>query len=336
MNYLDKLIDRMKKELPITNRVRHVVNKESTTILEVLKGNVIENCFLGLQAVDWVIKEKIFSTRKSATHFMNALVSCQIISNVVFESQFHDNPNVYRFSTDEPLKILNMDIIISKKNCTKHPCDLSVLMMEELKVVLNKYGPMSGNYFSSEHDKQFSSSVEYMRFLALCSELQEVDISVLNENERGQFFVNIFNTLFIHGALEIHQGNIHGKIRLSFYRTTCYRIGIFVFSLHDIKHGILRDNRRPHGGLKKPFEQNDPRINFRLSPIDCRIHFVLSQSSNPYLSVIHRGNFEYDLQASSRLFYLNNIKTIGGFDDNIDILLPGVVSNCFFKIFKII
>eukprot|EP01080_Neovahlkampfia_damariscottae_P009018 gene9018-1117_t len=321
---LDEILVKMKKEVSISNRVRHILRKDSSNMLEVLKGDVLEKCFLGFDAIDWILSKKIFQTRKNATFFFNVLVSGQILTNVVFESQFYDGPNLYRFTSDDPLKVLNLDISMSRKNVTnKHPCDLSMEMMEEIKNVLNKFGPISGkNYFTTEYDyKQFSGSPEYLKFLKLCAELQEVDLSILKQSERGQFFVNIFNCLFIHGVLEIYHGNIHQKVRLSFYRTTCYRIGIFLFSLHDIKHGILRSNKRPHGGIKKPFENNDPRINFKLQKSDGRVHFVLSQSTAPYLSIVNHGNFEYDLQASAKLFYVNNIQTQGGgIDDKNEVI----------------
>ena len=341
LEFLNKIIEKMKKELSISNRVRHILRRESSSMLEVLKGDLLEKCFLGFNAVDWILSKNIFETRKEASFFFNILVSGQILTNVVFESQFQDGPNLYRFTSDDPLKVLNLNISISKKNIkNKHPCELSIQLLEEINKILNKFSPKSttttnsnsNNYFSQEFDfKELSNSHEYLNFLKLTCELQEVDISILTKIERCQFFVNIFNCLFIHGVLEIYHGNIHQKVRLSFYRTTCYRIGIFLFSLHDIKHGILRSNKRPHGGIKKPFEITDPRINFKLEKCDGRIHFVLSQSSNPFLSIINNGNFEYDLQASARLFYVENIKTKGGrIDSNneiIEVLIPKIISN---------
>lgn len=66
-----------------------------------------------------------------------------------------------------------------------------------------------------------------------------MDISSLTREESISFFINIFNALFIH-AVMVSGGDIEGKIGYSFYTTNCYQIGGYLFSLADIKHGILR------------------------------------------------------------------------------------------------
>jgi hypothetical protein len=95
-------------------------------------------------------------------------------------------------------------------------------------------------------------------------ELQHVDLSLLNSAGRFCFFVNIFNTLYIHSWIHALQHPVIDIRR--FYQMYTYNIGGHQFSLHEIKHGILRRNRPGPADVLAPFAPGDPRISLIPNP----------------------------------------------------------------------
>jgi hypothetical protein len=69
-----------------------------------------------------------------------------------------------------------------------------------------------------------------------------VDLSGCTEAERRAAFINIYNSLIIHGLI-VCPSPTSFLSRLTFFTKICYDLGGQVFSLDDIEHGILRGNR---------------------------------------------------------------------------------------------
>jgi len=68
-----------------------------------------------------------------------------------------------------------------------------------------------------------------------------VSLDRLDENTKKVFWLNIYNTLALHGT--IVKGPLFARNPLqrpSFFKTSCYSVGGIVYSLDDIEHGILR------------------------------------------------------------------------------------------------
>ncbi len=82
----------------------------------------------------------------------------------------------------------------------------------------------------------------YRSFELQSSQLQKVDISALNENERVLFFTNVYNMAMVHGLIVKGRPGKNLFERTAFMRSCKYNIGGFVFSLVEIEHGILRAN----------------------------------------------------------------------------------------------
>ncbi|KAH9597202.1 protein of unknown function DUF547 [Trypanosoma melophagium] len=96
--------------------------------------------------------------------------------------------------------------------------------------------------------------------LKLSTHLMGVNILALRPRDRWCFWVNVFNTLYIHAWL-VAPGQ-RAQDYKSFYTTNGYDIGGYFFSLNDIKNGILRGNKPPSFALLPPFEKGDPRYLF--------------------------------------------------------------------------
>lgn len=276
-----------------------------------INGQFIKTCFIGKEAVDFVIKNLQIEDREIAVELLNLLQNGQVFHHISFRYHFEDDTNLYRFIQDDPIHILNS--IQHKK--TNNPLLLSQILMDKISMIFKSHHPIKTpgkNQFQKELDLNIvKNSEEFKEFDLLTNELQGIDISVLNEKEKIVFFINLFNTLFIHGCLILYQGKIDGNIKLTFYKTTYYRVGIFLFSLYDIKHGILRKNQKNYGSILDTFCKDDPRINFCINKVDPRILFLLCQSTYPIFQPFSVNNIEEELQSFARLFYLENIKVRG-------------------------
>lgn len=119
------------------------------------------------------------------------------------------------------------------------------------------------------------ASPEYGAYLRKAVLLRNLDLNHLQERrERLAFWINLYNTMVIHGVID---WNIRESVkeRNGFFSRLKYTIGGHLFSLNDVEHGILRDNARPPYAFFRPFRPGDPRLAFIVSPIDPRIHFTL-------------------------------------------------------------
>lgn len=135
--------------------------------------------------------------------------------------------------------------------------------------------------------------------------LKTVNLESLDGAEKIAFFLNIYNSLTIHGLAMCESGLPNSVLEIkSFWRKTSYNIGGQKFSLDDIEHGILRGNR-PHPADGKPlFMEDDPRLEFTVKEVDPRIHFALvcGAKSCPAIRVFSGENLERGLDAAAKNF----------------------------------
>jgi hypothetical protein len=131
----------------------------------------------------------------------------------------------------------------------------------------------------------------------------QVDLIVMDRIDKKAFFLNIYNSMVIHGL--IHYGSPKNAAeRNKFFNSVRYNIQGNLYSLNDIEHGILRCNRYPPGSLSRRIKTNDPRkvnINTRF---DARIHFALNcgARSCPPIRVYSAKNLDKELDISTNGF----------------------------------
>ncbi|XP_067933692.1 uncharacterized protein [Watersipora subatra] len=149
------------------------------------------------------------------------------------------------------------------------------------------------------------SSQLYADFEALTNQLTSVDLESYSKDERKAFFINVYNTLTIHGIVSMAELPDSVLKVQKFWEITCYQIGAHVFSLDDIEHGILRANRS-HPASVKPtyFPEGDVRVKYALDTLDPRIHFALNcgAKSCPAISAYDAENLDKALDAATKLF----------------------------------
>ena len=140
----------------------------------------------------------------------------------------------------------------------------------------------------------------YVRMTGL---LRGFDLTSLQaREERLAFWINLYNTMVVHGVVELGiERSV--KEKAGFFDRLKYDVGGYVFSLNDIEHGVLRETRRIPYRPWRSFGRDDPRRKFIVSPMDVRIHFALvcgSQSCPPIgFYTADKINEQLDLAAQS-------------------------------------
>lgn len=121
--------------------------------------------------------------------------------------------------------------------------------------------------------------------------------------EQIAFWVNLYNALTLHGivALDIRHGV--GEVHEFFYRVR-YNVGGDGFSLVDIEHGVLRQNR-PAGNIAvPPFATGDRRLRWLVTHVDPRVHFALmcGTRSCPPVRAYDAATLDVQLDLATRGF----------------------------------
>src|SRR5437763_8929268 len=88
-----------------------------------------------------------------------------------------------------------------------------------------------------------------------------------DRRDRLAFWINVYNALVLHGIVRL---GIRRSVRRTwnFFGRVSYRVGGHVFSLDDVEHGVLRDNRRRPWPPLRPFGAGDARRALAVSPAD--------------------------------------------------------------------
>jgi hypothetical protein len=194
-------------------------------------------------------------------------------------------------------------IVLNKKESSgivlEQPLDVALtLAMADLKgkfIDLETGGVQYGKIRDSD---------VFERYKDLAGELKKFDLASLKSREqRLAFWINIYNTMVIHGVIELGlQRSVKEFPR--FFDRLIYEIGGHRFSLNEIEHGILRGNRRHPYRLFRPFRRHDPRIAFGAIPIDPRIHFALvcGARSCPPIGFYEAEQIDFQLQLAAASF----------------------------------
>jgi NIMA (never in mitosis gene a)-related kinase len=118
-------------------------------------------------------------------------------------------------------------------------------------------------------------SAEFKTYKNEVCQQQKVNIMSLNHAERASFFLNVYQCMYFHYYLQRVQSDTRYRMNQTFVgqvignyvydtkpkRTFFYIIGGLDFNLNDLKHGILRQNKRVPGTLFAAFSAKDHRAN---------------------------------------------------------------------------
>jgi len=162
-----------------------------------------------------------------------------------------------------------------------------------------------------------AASPQFQDYLETAQLLVNHDPSSFVENQRKAFFLNIYNSLTLHGM--VHQAAIKGALTApkevpGFWSITCYDIGGLVYSLDDIEHGVLRANKGHPSANKAQFSKDDPRSQVALQHLDPRIHFALNcgAKSCPPIRIYKEDRLDSQLATASRSFLQQEVNVTQG------------------------
>ena len=200
----------------------------------------------------------------------------------------HDEPTTIPQRTDSPetektrssgRKPMGGTIILNSGHIPEMKPEINI--SAHLRSDINR---LKGEFYDLERGRvdygAMRSSDAYLQYAECTRLLREYDLSRLNSREEKlAFWVNLYNTLVIHGIIELGIRETVKEIP-RFFRKIAYEIGGMVFTPDDIEHGILRGNSRPFYGLFRPFSSNDPRLRHIIALPDPRIHFTLVCASS--------------------------------------------------------
>ena len=144
----------------------------------------------------------------------------------------------------------------------------------------------------------------YDAFRALAAQLASFDPrSLESDDERNAFWVNVFNSLVIHGVVEL---GIHESVREVplFFECVRYRVRGAILSAADIEHGILRANAVPPYRLRRRLRGDDARLAWAVRKVDPRIHFALVCASRtcPPIEAYDRLRIDQQLDEAAQTF----------------------------------
>ena len=175
----------------------------------------------------------------------------------------------------------------------------------EIKRIMNI---LRGQFYDGHRQRidyqLISESEHYREFEKAVAALQHFDpVTLQNDAARIAFWVNVFNTLVIHGVIAL-KINESVKEFPFFFERVKYRIGEFKYSLSDIEHGILRGNGVPPYRFARRFSASDPRIAFCVTRPDSRVHFALVCASRtcPPIEAYSEELLDAQLDTSAQVF----------------------------------
>lgn len=151
---------------------------------------------------------------------------------------------------------------------------------------------------------KMKKSPEYQSYLELAAHLQAFNLEGLTtQKEKVAFWVNLYNTIVVHGVVELVVGSSVREVS-NFFTHIFYKIGDYTYSPDEIEHGILRSNARPPYRVFSVFGKKDPRRKFTVDTMDPRIHFALvcgSRSCAP-IRFYEADSIDEQLETATRNF----------------------------------
>jgi hypothetical protein len=149
-----------------------------------------------------------------------------------------------------------------------------------------------------------AASPQFREYRELAARLVLLDPAALQGcAERTAFWLNLANALVIDAVIS-YGVRESVRERPGFFRRAAYRVGPYRFSLEEIEHGLLRDNRPVLPGLPAPFPEHDPRTRLGPGELDPRVHFALNcgTRSCPPVAFYEAGRLDEQLEAAASSF----------------------------------
>eukprot|EP01016_Furgasonia_blochmanni_P049541 TRINITY_DN752_c0_g1_i14.p1 TRINITY_DN752_c0_g1~~TRINITY_DN752_c0_g1_i14.p1 ORF type:complete len:532 (+),score=111.68 TRINITY_DN752_c0_g1_i14:114-1598(+) len=291
----------------------------------------VDNAFGGEDLIGWFRAHYPQATNDQVLEFCEEMLKLNLLQSPTDRSKFNKS-TVYRFAVDSPTTASNMFKIFAgqARDASTVACDLVLKLNEvlaETRVEINGKLSLSAN--------KVKESKAFKKYQEISYELQKVKLANLSQKEYMAFFLNIYQLMYTHECINsILNSKSDNKGLISKLSTIFkgFNASSFVYyidgnnyTLDEVQHGILRNNRKSPKSYFRSLAATDPRASF-LRVNDPRIictfieDGVLPQKLEPYepkyveerLDVITREfimncvefNFIQDEISLPKLFYV--------------------------------
>jgi hypothetical protein len=131
---------------------------------------------------------------------------------------------------------------------------------------------------------------------------------LVSDDQRKVFWINLYNVLAIHGVIALGIEKSVMEVP-GFFESVAYNVGGQLYQLDDIEQGILRGNAIHPVSKRKLFGEDDPRLPYKVSRLDPRIHMVLvcASRSCPPVAFLEEQDLEVRLDQACELFVQANV-----------------------------
>ena len=309
-------------------------------------------CFTGKALVDYLTDTLRLSSREGAAIIGQRWMDAGIFYHVTRGESFSDegSSSLFRFKQDEVGSILNMkqpysgetigamEGVAALRDAT---CSIysrfgsrSVPDQDAAAAAVNGVS-VSGAVATSIDYESLALSTEFKMYCDIATAIQSLNLDSLDFSEKTSFFLNLYNLLVIHAFVVIGPPTTAAQ-RLHFYNHTCLNIGGEVFSLSEIKHGMLRANKLPHNALRPVLDRKlsghavKLRHAMEMRLFDSRVHFALVDGSLscPALRVYSAATLDDELTGATTAFLLREVEVREEAEDDSrsmrTVLLPAV------------
>lgn len=232
--------------------------------------NKVKDCFRAFEVVMWLM------TRLGIEEEVAVRVGQQLLRlGYIYRARdggdepFANSTDIFKFAVDDDPNVLNTRR--RWKHRPRPPLEVAQALEDRLRTLLDAYVSPDGRLVDYPG---LAMSVDFHNYTNTVLELQTLDLSGVSEPQLKAFFINIYNGIALHGLAVLGSPSTPGE-RAAFFDELAYIVAGQRYSLYDIKHGILRGNRKPPGVAVRRFSKSDPRVEWTIRELDPRIHFAL-------------------------------------------------------------
>jgi NIMA (never in mitosis gene a)-related kinase len=233
-------------------------------------GKVYRRVFVGSELLNFLqtkFKFTVDQAKNSVQEMLEQGLITSIDKNTVFSAEL-----IFQFREDRSDVARNMIYLWNKE--VRVPSVVAknlIKMLNELLVF---------QHFNAE---MVRASSEYRDFLKALVETQRVEIRGLTRLEKIEFFLAIYQIMNVHQNIELEdtKSGWFSNPADGFY----YNIAYSNFTLFEMKHGVLRGNRKPPGSYTRVFYNGDIR-NMLPNYNDPRILLVCRDFPSPLQTII--------------------------------------------------
>jgi NIMA (never in mitosis gene a)-related kinase len=207
-------------------------------------GSTYKRVFVGRDLLKVLMEKFMFTPENSLAMSQDMLVQ-ELIHSADGSSGFNET-KYYKFQEDRNDIARNLVYAWTKEVRVAHAVMSD--LVSQANIIYERY---------QANSTEALSSAEMSSFMRAAGELSRVEVKTLPRHERLAFFVNLYQIMRFHQSIEMPDASSgwFSDPTDAFY----YNVSRLNFNLREVKHGVLRGNRKPPDAYMRVFSSNDPR-----------------------------------------------------------------------------